>query len=250
MTLQPSRHEGKFGTMVAVSLLVHVTMFILLTRANFFPGLKLPEAPVYYVDVVNLPVASPQAGSSAAVPAPASPTAQSRPASREMTLPAKPSPTTTPTKVAPRKSTSETAKEFEEQLAKIERETEARHEAAALDALRKRASGKVGAPVGMPGATGKEAGSDYGSYIQSRLTDAFKTTIAAQSKNPEVVVRLTIDRTGRVIRTRLERSSGDKLFEDSVMRAIAKAEQNFPPPPRGGEFEQGFIFKPQGVGKK
>ncbi len=250
MTLQPSRHEGKFGTMVAVSLLFHVTMFILLTRAHFLPSLKLPEAPVYYVDVVNLPVASPRAGSPAVAPSPTSPAPPFRTASREMTLPAKPSPVATPTKVVPRKSTSETAKEFEEQLAKIEREAEARHEAAAIDALRKRASGKGGAPVGMPGASGKEAGSDYGSYIQSRLTDAFKTTIASQSKNPEVVVRLTIDRAGRVIRTRLERSSGDKLFEDSVMRAIAKAEQNFPPPPRGGEFEQGFIFKPQGVGKK
>jgi colicin import membrane protein len=166
------------------------------------------------------------------------------------TPPAKTKPSAAPTKVKPQKTTPEAAKEFEERLARLEREAEARHEAAALDALKKRVAGGGKAPVGMPGATGKEAGSDYGSYIQSRLRDAFKTTIASQSKNPEVVVRLTIDRSGRISRSRLERSTGDKVFEDAVMRAIAKAEQNFPPPPRGEEFEQGFIFKPQGVGKK
>ncbi len=254
MTLQPSRHEGRLGTMVAVSLMVHLTMFVILTRANFFPGLKYPEAPVYYVDVVNLPVASPRAGSPAAAPGPAAPAPPPRTAPREMTLPAtspaKTKPTSTPAKAGPQKPTPETAREFEERLAQLERETEARHEAAAIEELKKRVAAGGRAPAGMPGATGKEAGSDYGSYIQSRLRDAFKTTIASQSKNPEVVVHLTIDRNGKVVRARLERSSGDKVFEDSVMRAIAKAEQNFLPPPRGGGFDQGFIFKPQGVGKK
>lgn len=237
--------------MLVVSLLVHLTMFVLLTRTNFFPGLKYPEAPVYYVDVVNLPVARPQAGTPAAAPGPATPAPPPTPAPREMALPAKPpGKAATPSKVPPQKSTQDTAQEFEKRLAQLERDTEARHEAAALDALKKRIAGKGRTPAGVPGASGKEAGSDYGSYIQSRLRDAFKTTIVTQSKNPEVVVRLTIDRTGRIARTRLERTSGDKLFEDAVMRAIVKAETTFPPPPRGGEFEQGFIFKPQGVGKQ
>ena len=102
----------------------------------------------------------------------------------------------------------------------------------------------------MPGGTGKEAGSDYASYIQSRLRDAFKTTIAYASKAPEVVLRLSIDRTGHVTKSRIERSNGDALFEDAVLKAVSKAEKSFPPPPGGGEFEQGFIFKPQGVAKK
>lgn len=102
----------------------------------------------------------------------------------------------------------------------------------------------------MPGGTGTEAGSDYPSYIQSRLTDAFRTTIAFQSKNPLVVVRITIGRNGRITQLRTEKSSGDKVFEDAVARAIAKAEQSFPPPPSREEFEYGFVFRPQGVGKK
>ena len=102
----------------------------------------------------------------------------------------------------------------------------------------------------MPGATGTEAGSDYGSYIQSRLKDAFALTIASSSRNPMVVARLTIDRNGKVIGFRIERSSGDKVFEDSVARAVDRASANFPPPPGSKEFQQGFVFKPEGVGIK
>lgn len=169
-----------------------------------------------------------------------------------MKLPAKPaakrSTASTPAKIA--KPAAETAREFEERLARLERETEAKHQAAALEALKRRTAGSGKGEAGMPGGTGREAGSDYASYIQSRLRDAFKTTIAYESKAPEVVVRLAIDRSGHVTKSRIERSSGDTLFEDAVLKAISKAEKAFPPPPGGVEFEQGFVFKPQGVGRK
>lgn len=137
-------------------------------------------------------------------------------------------------------------------MAKLRQAIEERRQEAALDALRRKAAGSGRKPerVGTPSGTGKEAGSDYASYIQSRLTDAFQSTIAHQSKAPEMVVKLTIDAGGRVIRKRIERSSGDRIFDESVFKAIARAEKTFVPPPGGGEFEYGFIFKPQGVGKK
>jgi colicin import membrane protein len=157
-------------------------------------------------------------------------------------------PATQPAKTP--KPAPETSREFEERIAQMEREAETRHASAALDALRKRVAVGDKGQAGMPGAAGTEAGSDYASYIQSRLRDAFKTTIAYASKVPEVTVRLTIGRNGRVIKSRIERSSGDPLFEDAVLKAIGKAEKSFPPPPGSGEFEHGFVFKPQGVGKK
>jgi len=95
-----------------------------------------------------------------------------------------------------------------------------------------------------------EAGSDYAGYIRSRLTDAFRTTISFQTKNPEVMVRLTINRTGKVAGIKLERSSNDRIFEDAVINAIVKAEQTFVPPPGGGRFEYSFRFAPEGVSKK
>ena len=105
-------------------------------------------------------------------------------------------------------------------------------------------------PVGMPGATGTEAGSDYASYIKSRLQDEFKSTIAYQSKNPEVYVKLVISPSGRIIRQHIVKSSKDKVFEDSVFRAIVKAERNFRPPPSGNQFEITVRFSPQGIGKQ
>ncbi|HEX8960059.1 MAG TPA: TonB family protein [Geobacteraceae bacterium] len=240
--------------MVCWSAVAHLTVCILLVAFHFPAHFK--EAPVYYVDVVNLPVAHPQAGTPSGSPAEPKTSAASPlpapPASREMTMPAKPAgkvpprPATVP---SPKKAeTAESDREFEDRLAKIEQRAAAGHEAAALDALRKRVAGRGAA--GMPGATGNEAGSDYASYIQSRLTDAFRSTIAFQSRNPQVTVRITIGRSGRIALVRTERSTGDKVFEDAVARAIAKAEQSFPPPPNREQFEIGFVFRPQGVGKK
>ncbi len=249
------RKNERMGRMVTLSTICHLAFYILLVKFHF-AWLSAPrEEPVYYVDVVNLPVANPQAGSPAASGKAPSPPPMPTSASPEMKLPTKapvkPSVPKAPTPATklPHPSQTETAREFEERLARLERENEAKHEAAAIEALKKRAAGSGTGQAGMPGGTGKEAGSDYASYIQSRLKDAFRTTIAFSSKNPEVFVRLTIDKGGRVIRYRIERSSGDKLFEDAVARAISTAEKSFTPPPGGGEFEHGFVFRPQGVGK-
>ncbi|MRR56325.1 MAG: TonB C-terminal domain-containing protein, partial [Deltaproteobacteria bacterium] len=144
---------------------------------------------------------------------------------------------------------AESEKEFRERFARLEKKVEGQQTESAIDRLRAKVAAGSGR-TGMPGGTGTESGSDYGSYIQSRLRDAFEKTITSSGSNPMVVVRLTIDRQGKVIGYRIERSSGDKVFEDSVSRAVNLAEENFPPPPGRKEFQQGFIFKPEGVGKK
>jgi colicin import membrane protein len=253
MTRTLKRKDPGPGGMFVCSFLLHVAFFFLITRLTLLPGLHPDNAPVYYVDVVNLPVASPQAGNPAGSTAAAT-AAPPAPAPQEMKLPAK---TAAPTRIKPvpapasgaKTDQSETAREFDERLSRLERDAESRHQAAALDALRKRTAGGGKGPAGMPGGTGKEAGSDYSSYIQSRLKDAFKSTIAFQTKSPEVRLRLTIDRGGHVIRQRIEYSSGDRLFEEAVLQAVARAEKGFTPPPGGQDFEHGFVFKPQGVGK-
>ncbi|CAG0972439.1 energy transducer TonB [Geobacter sp.] len=251
MSRTRSPRDTGLGWGLAVSCAVHVSLaaFVLLHRFSSPPPL---EAPVYYVDVVNLPVASPQAGSpvTGGSPLPAAPPPPPKPA--EMALPQKHPPTKAGTHKSAPPRESDTGKDFEERMAKLQRAIEERRQEATLDALRSKTAGSGRQPerVGTPGGTGKEAGSDYASYIQSRLTDAFQSTIAHQSKAPEVVVKLTIDAGGHITRKRIERSSGDRIFEESVFKAIARAEKTFVPPPGGGEFEYGFIFKPQGVGKK
>lgn len=243
------RNHREIWSMGGFSAFFHLLVFALLLNFHLPPAFNTEPA-VCYVDLPDLPVAQPQAGtgsSPAAMPEPA-PT----PPSPEMAMPTKPV-DKMPVRSLPQPAQTPAdnvadPKEFEERLARIEREAESRHAAAALEALRKKAA--AGAALGVPGASGTQAGSDYLSYVQSRLKDAFKTTIAFQSKNPEVAMRIAINRYGRFAQIKMERSTGDKVFEEAVARAIAKAESMIPAPPRGEDIETGFVFRPQGVGTK
>ncbi|HTP67246.1 MAG TPA: TonB family protein [Geobacteraceae bacterium] len=249
MTATLHRRDPRFGWMLLFSILIHLTCYLILVKYQLY-SFQHAEGPVYYVDVVSLPVANPQAGS------PSQPGGAPTPAKREeMALPARSpqqpiaKPKTPQREKSP--SSAETSRQFEERLAKIEQQVGAKREAAAIEALRAKVAGRGGeAQLGVPGGKGTEAGSDYAGYIRSRLTDAFRTTIAFQTKSPEVMVRLTIDRSGKVAGIRLERSTGDRIFEDAVLNAIAKAEQTFVPPPGGKRFEYSYRFAPEGVSKK
>jgi colicin import membrane protein len=249
-TVTSQRQNGELWLMACCSAVLHLIVYFIVL--NFHFPVHFKEAPVYYVDVINLPVAHPQAGTpgtTASLPAPPQPAAPPQP--REMILPAKPaapSPARQAAAPPPKTEAPETAREFEERIARLEHEAGSRHAAAAMEALKKKGSGK--GAVGMPGAAGNEAGSDYASYIRSRLEDEFKTTIAFQTKNPELLVKLIISQNGRIIRQQIMKSSKDKLFEDSVLRSILKAENTFRPPPSGNQFEIDVRFSPQGIGKK
>ncbi len=241
------------------SFLLHASAFLLSTYVHTFLPAPIEE-PVYYVDVVNLPVASPRAGSptpgkAPGAVAPAAPPEQKAP----MALPAKqankatkvPAPVKPTTQAAPggkAPAGGDEAAHLSDRLKRLEQNAEAKHEEAALDAIQRRVA--AGGRAGMPTGTGTQAGSDYGSYLQSRLRDALAQTIAYQSRRPETAVRLVVDRNGKLVRTVMERSSRDPLFNDAVMRAIEKAKTSFPPPPNGKEFEKLFVFSPEEVSKR
>ena len=243
MTTAFPRKDPGMGLIFSGSILLHCLLFLLITRYQLLTG-PLPAAKVVYeVDLLNLPVAAPQAGSPAAAPsssvAPAPPPTPP-PSAATMTMPS-------PKAALPAKPTAaQDAEEFSQRMATLKQKAEARQFEERLKKLRDSSgSGKAG----MPDAAGSESGSDYTSYLHSRLTEAFKTTITYQSKDPEVTVRLVIDGKGRIVMNRIERSSGDRLFEDAAQRAIAKAARLLIPPPGGATFEHGFVFRPQGVGR-
>jgi colicin import membrane protein len=245
--------KSGFSRMVGVSLLLHATLFGIAYRFSHLLESHQTGPQTYYVDVVNLPVASPQSGTPSVSPKSAPP--EPSPAQQEMKLPppppkipAKTEPAQTVKKVQPAVKEKETEQNIAKQLDDIRNKVEGRQLAKKLDEMRKQAD--KGSRAGMPGAKGIESGSDYASYIQSRLRDAFNATIAFQSSKPEMVVRLRINRYGKIIGYRVERSSHDKQFEASVTRAIDMAGENFPPPPGGQDFEHGYIFRPEGVGQK
>ena len=254
MTARVSRAETGMGVSFFISTAIHLAVFLLLAwYGSHRPPLKLEET--YYVDVVNLPVAAPRAGSpsqkgSDAQQAPPPPQAPAPP----LALPTPPKTGTknqaakqpaTPDKASG--STAESSSEFAERMARLERAAEARQEEATLARLREKIRNQGSGRAGMPGGVGKEAGSDYLAYLQSRLRDAFQRTISHTSQHPEMSVRLFIDSDGKLVRKKAERSSGDRAFEISVFRAIDAASEKFTPPPGHKTFEGVFVFKREGI---
>lgn len=234
--------DAGFGLSALLSVILHGAVFAaVLWWGNVIPQLG-PVQTTYYVDIVNLPVADPRSGS------PTGNAGQEKPAA---TLPPPPAAMTAPPSSPPRavpgasKTPSTESTAFAERMASLEGKVDAQRQAAAFEELRKRVAAR--GKVGMPRGTGSESGSDYTAYLHSRLKDAFRETISYQSRSPFVMVRLTIDGTGRIIRTRMEKSSGDRVFELSVTRAITLAEQTIVPPPNRAVYEGAFVFKPQGV---
>ena len=249
--IRQRKKESGLGISIVCSFFLHAALFATFSLIGLYPSIKKSSEPVYYVDVVNLPVANPRSGSPgkeanepAAAPAPRQQEA--------MALPPKPTkpPRPVPSKAPKSPASEESSNDFQERLAKLERKVGRQHAESTMAELRKRVAGQGGGRSGMPGGRGTEAGSDYASYIQSRLRDAFKMTIAYRSRKPEVVVQLFISRYGKLSSYRVQRSSGDKVFEDAVARAIDMAADNFPPPPNRREFQQGFVFRPEGLEKK
>jgi colicin import membrane protein len=245
------RYPGPEG-MFALSFVCHLAIVAFIIWSGSSAVFHPSEEPVTYVDVVTLPVASPQAGTPApaeekSAPAAAAP-APVRPPAPAMALPAAKPKAKLPPPVKGKAEKPappvEDAREFSQRLEKLQRQAEDKRLADTLARLKK-GGGKA---VGMPGAKGTQAGSDYSSYIQSRLKDAFKDVIASTTSTPQVLVRITIGIDGRITGYRVEKKSGDPVFDDSVSRAVTMAGRNFKPPPNGVPFERVFRFKPEGVG--
>ncbi|WP_224983517.1 energy transducer TonB [Geomonas agri] len=239
------------GGMMAFSLACHLVVFLIIANWHFLPEFHRDENPVTYVDMVTLPVAAPQSGMPQA-PAPAEakapaapPPAPPAPAKPAMALPTKPAAKTPPQKSQAKSEQQQKEAEdkaFNDRMAKLQQKAEDRRQAAVLDALKKRGSTRTG----MPGATGNQAGSDYSSYLQSRLRDALKQVIATQTKAPQVIATITVSPDGS-IDYRVEKGSGDPFFDEAVQRAVALAGKTLVPPPNRTQYKRVFRFMPEGV---
>lgn len=252
MIARQVQQDTGMGVSFIVSTVIHLAVFLLLAWWGVnAPPIKIQDT--YYVDVVNLPVANPQAGSPAqeasaetvpvAPPLPEAPQTLPAPKNTAKALPAK----TAKPGVKGNDKGQETTEEFSDRMAKLARKVEDQQEEATLARMRERVKAQGSGRKGMPAAVGTQSGSDYMAYLQSRLKDAFRSTISYTSKNPEMAVRLFIDVDGKLARRKPERSSGDRAFEIAVYRAIDMASEKFTAPPDHKVFEGVFVFKPQGV---
>jgi len=248
------RRDQNPGWMFIVSLTLHLLTLFICSNTNLFKA-SFHEVTPYYVDIVSLPAleatsTEPQAQQTVSSPPPASAAAPKTPAAPAMTVPEKPALKPALKQIPPAASSpgsaDQEAREFAERMSRLEHSSEAKHEAAALESLKKKAADQR-RPSG--GGAAKGAGADYGSNIQSRLKDALVSTIVYRSQKPEAAVHLYIDKRGKLIKYVMIRPSADKLFNDSVIRTIEKAKGSFPPNPAGSDFDKLFVFNPQEVSK-
>jgi colicin import membrane protein len=253
--IQSARHrDPQPERMILLSIVLHLAVVIVFNHVGIFKPV-LHEAAPYYVDIVSLPALEPAAGSPAPLPAPAPvapPAAASPPAPPvrpAMSLPAKTAApaASSPAAVPAQDDRAQEAREFAQKMSRLEYNADAKRQAEVLAALQKKAAERKSS--GGAAATGGDKGSDYGAYIQSRLKDALATTMVYRSKAPEAAVHLYIDNKGKLIRYVMERPSADKLFNDSVIKAIEKAKVNFPPPPAATGYDKLYVFSPQEVAK-
>jgi len=252
MVLRQSANNGPFGASLIFSTVIHLAVFLLLIWSGRIFPISMPVQETYYVDVVNLPVASPRAGSptqkgndreAPSLPVPEKSMALPAPQKAELRTTRQP-----PLKPAEKEKATAESDAFDKRMAKLESRAEAQQENATIERLRRKMAASGSGRSGMPGGTGHEAGSRYEDYIKSRLEDALKKTSSYSTSDPVVVVRLTIGINGRITRQKIERSN-DHTFELAVMRAIEIAAETLKPPPNHKVFESGFIFKPGEITK-
>jgi len=243
------------GVSFIISAVIHLAVFLLLLWWGqlFPPTMAVQET--YYVDVVNLPVADPRAGSPARKgnesETPPPPPAPEPP----LSMPTPPQPNakgrTAKNGKAEKTEKLDTSSDaaFAERMAKLESKAASQQEEATLEQLRKKLKATGSGKAGMPAGRGSETGSDYTAYIQSRLKDALNQTNDYDSNNPMVYVHLYIGTDGKVIRQKIEQSTGDKRFELAVQRAIEKAGDKIVPPPGNKVFDGKFRFRPKEVSR-
>jgi colicin import membrane protein len=252
------RRDQSPGWLFILSLALHIlALFICSNTSLFRPTLR--EVTPYYVDIVSLPAidatsSEPEGQQAVSSPTPAPASSPKTPAvlpktpvAPAMTVPVKSPPRQVPPAAPSPGSEEQEAKEFAERMSRLEHRSEAKHQAAALESIQKKAADQKRSSAG--GGAAKGTGSDYGAYVQSRLKDALGSTIVYRSQNPEAAVHLYIDKRGKLIKYVVLRPSPDKLFNDSVIRTIEKAKSNFPPNPAGADFDKLFVFSPQEVSK-
>jgi len=250
MNSKPSRIDAGIGVSFIASAVIHLAVFLLWVwwGQMYSPQMAIQET--YYVDVVNLPTVDPHSGSSAQEPgeAESAPSPAQAPQMVELS-PSRPTPKvgTKFIKPAALQESAESESAFAERMAKIERNSENRREEAVLEKLRSKVKASGSSKPGAPGVDGTDSGSRYGDFIKSRLEDALKVTSYSTTRKPEVAVRLTISADGKLLRMKIERSSGDAAFELAVRRAIDLASDKFTAPPNHAVFENGFLFKPKGI---
>lgn len=271
-----------FKWFLAVSTVLHLValyfgLFILPDLAYS----RKPLDPVYTVNLVSLPPAGrPQAPENVVTTAPPEPKAPPKPVAAPPAAP----PEREKAKLVPvgpiepekpekpqvekiKKPEPEAAAEakididkaLEQRLAEVRRKVRSKEKgedriASAIAGLEKRvgagtATGVAGS--GRPGE-GDRMSNEYLPVVVNIISASWimpPESLIRSSSGIQSILVIRIDRTGRIAENWFERKSGEKLFDQSVEKAIQRA-GTLPPLPewfKGDSFEVGLVFTPAGI---
>jgi len=249
--------EPKLGRMLGVSLLLHLFAVLVFTGV-LLPRMKSDSRPVYVVDLVNLPVANPQAGRPDATPktpqvkAAPKPKPQPKPVVKPRAQPKpapkpQPKPQPKPAKSPAVKSTPKTDyRDAVSAIEKLKREKEIAQLKQTLAGLQSEDTRreKVKAPLGEVTGTGSEAGVGAQTWLQEYYKQAWSLSRYQVSRlDLETLVQVTFDARGYLKDYRIVQDSGDQRFNDSVTQAIRSLERLPREPGRTVEYTIHFNLK-------
>ncbi len=251
------RSNAGIGRMLVLSFILHVVVFALM-GGYLVPRFEKPQKPVYYVDLLNKPVAKPRAGR------PDAPAKKKTPAKKkpvEKKTPAVTKPVTKP----PVKAKPATVKKAPEQVVKTPPKTvdkapsvkpsvdvaaatvEKNYQEETLDAIerlkRKQridalkqelnalatretpTTDTIDAPVGEVGGQGDEAGVSFDSWIKEYLSQAWALPRHYWERGLKAKMVLQFNTSGRLAHYEMLSPSGDSFFDASVKRAVQQLTQ-------------------------
>lgn len=198
------------------------------------PRFSSERKPVYYVDLVNLPVERPQSGRPDAAPKKsvkkkaAKKTSQvkkssSVASSQAVVRTSGPSETDIATKIANMQDKKKKRQEIDDLKSKL----------AAMAVQDSRGEEAVpDAPIGMPDGTGDEVGPSYQAWLQAYLKQQWALSEYQVTRlDLEAIVQIVYDNHGKMIDFRFIEKSGDRFFDDSVKNAVLKSSELEKPPP-------------------
>lgn len=237
--------ETPFRCLLTCSFLLHVAIAVICCMSGLWRSAQF-QVPLYQVDLIGFAPADISQQKASHVIGENTGTQQKPPPLVEKRVKdAIPTPGNKAKTVEQTTAKGYSAQELSESLAKISQSVDEHAFKNALDGLKQKSLLNT-TPSGMvQRGDGESKGSIYDSTIRALLRRAFVETISYKVGRPTTSVRIFIDRDGKLIQLQLEKSSGDKLFDDSVQRAVNQAKAKFPATPDGCSYERLFVFTPE-----
>jgi TonB family protein len=240
----PPPSMTRLGWLIGLSLVVHAVLLagtVVLPR--LFTANRFYVPPVYTVSLVSEEAPAPRPAAPEVTQAPLPAIRKPAEPRERMTLPAK-----------EKDTVKEAVQKLKEKRMRQDALKQIRDRVAHRKAPQAAASrGVPGPPVRSGVVTRDQLDLKFKVYyglIWERVQSAWilPEAISRQNRKLETIVAIRIQRNGQIAKTWVEKESGDRAYDQSTLRAVAKANP-LPPLPSdftGEYFEVGLRFTPEG----